>query len=79
VRDGFEIDISCDPTQIDDMGLPWTFLDEATHPERIVVGATVVTGDETDPVLALVVSLATRPTGVKVHLEVLPADPLVEI
>ena len=50
--DEIEIDIPCDPTQIDDTGLPWTFLDEATQPERIVVGATVVTGDEGDPVFA---------------------------
>lgn len=79
MRDVFEIDIPCDPTQIDDTGLPWTFLDEATHPERIVVGATVVTGDEADPVFARVVSMTRRPSGVKVHLEVLPGDPLAEI
>ena len=74
--DEIEIDIPCDPTQIDDTGLPWTFLDEATQPERIVVGATVVTGDEGDPVFAGVVSLTHRPTGVKVHLKVLHPDPL---
>jgi hypothetical protein len=79
VRDEVVIEIPCDPTQIDDTGLPWTFLDEATHPERIVVGATVVTGDEADPVFARVVSLTHRPSGVKVHLEVLPGDPLAEI
>ena len=76
MRDGFEIDIPCDPTQIDDTGLPWTFLDEAARPERIVVGATVVTGDRVDPVFARVISLTQRPTGVKVHLEVLAGDPL---
>jgi hypothetical protein len=38
--------------------------------------ATVVTGDEADPVFARVVSLMRRPTGVKVSLEVLPVDPL---
>jgi hypothetical protein len=76
VRDEIEIDIPCDPTQIGDTGLFWTFLDEATQPERIVVGATVVTGDRADPVFARVVSLTRRPSGVKVHLEVVPGDPL---
>ena len=33
-----EVDIPCDPTQIDHTGLPWTFLDEAAHPDRIVEG-----------------------------------------
>lgn len=77
--DEFEIDIPCDPTQIDNTGLPWTFLDEAMHPEQIVVGATVVTGDEADLVFARVVSMARRPSGVKVHFEVLPRDPLAKI
>jgi hypothetical protein len=79
VRDEPEIDIPCDPTQIDETGLPWAFLDEAVHPERIVVDATVVTGDEADPVFARVVSLTPRPSGTKVHFEVLPGDPLAEI
>ena len=34
-----EVDIPCDPTQIDETGMPWAFLDEAAHPERIVEGA----------------------------------------
>lgn len=79
MHDELEVDIPCDPTQIDDTGLPWTFLDEAAHPERIVAGATVVTGDDTDPLFARVVSLTPRPTGVKVHLDVLYGDPLAEI
>lgn len=33
------------------------------------------TGDSVDPVLARVVSLTDRPTGVKVHLEILPGEP----
>lgn len=52
--DGLKVDIPCDPTQVDDSGMPWTFLDESAHPERIVVGATMVTGDEEDPVFARV-------------------------
>jgi len=71
-----EVDIPCDPTQIDDTGLPWAFLDEAAHPDRIVEGAIVVTGDAEDPVFPRVASLTERPAGVKVHLEILPGDPL---
>ena len=67
-----EIDIPCDPTQIDHTGLPWVFLDESYHPERIVEGSIVITGDADDPVLARVVSLTERPSGIKVHLELLP-------
>jgi hypothetical protein len=71
-----EVDIPCDPTQIDHTGLPWSFLDEAAHPERIVEGAIVVTGDADDPVFARVASLTERPSGTKVYLEILPGDPL---
>ncbi len=70
------VDIPCDPTQIDETGAPWTFLDEALHPERIVKDAVVIVGDTEDPVFARVVSLTQRPTGVKVHLEILDGDPL---
>ena len=71
-----EVDIPCDPTQIDDTGMPWAFLDEAARPERIVEGAIVVTGDPDDAVFARVASLTERPSGIKVHLEILPGDPL---
>ena len=71
-----EVDIPCDPTQIDQTGLPWAFLDEAAHPERIVEGAIVVTGDAEDPVFARVAALTERPSGTKVHFEILPGDPL---
>ena len=57
------IDIPCDPTQIDHTELPWAFLDESDHPERIVEGAIVITGDADDPVVARVVSLTERPSG----------------
>lgn len=73
---GLGVDIPCDPTQIDATGVPWTFLDESARPERVVVGATVATGDEEDPVFARVVALTQRPSGVKVHLEILPGNPL---
>jgi hypothetical protein len=71
-----EVDIPCDPTQTDQTGLPWAFLDEAAHSEWIVEGAIVVTGDAEDPVFARVASLMQRPSGTKVHLEILPGDPL---
>ena len=71
-----EVDIPCDPTQIDHTGLPWAFLDEAAHPDRIVAGAIVITGDSDDPVFARVASLTARPTSTKVHLEILPGDPV---
>jgi hypothetical protein len=56
--------------------MAWAFLDEAEHRERIVERAIVLTGDSDDPVFARVASLTERPTGVQVHLEILPGDPL---
>ena len=76
IETAIEVDIPCDPTQIDETGMPWAFLDEAAHPERIVEGAIVVTGDADDAVFARVASLTERPSGIKVHLEILPGDPL---
>lgn len=61
--------------QVDGSGFVWTFLDEARDPSQIIVGAIVVTGDEVDPVLARIVSLTERPSGTKVHLQLLPGDP----
>lgn len=70
------VDIPCDVQQEDETGYVWAFLDEARDPSRIVEGAIVVSGDELDPVFARVVSLTARPGGTKVHLEILPGDPL---
>ena len=56
-----QVDIPCDPTQIDHTGLPLTFLDEAARPDRIVEGAIVITGDAEDPVFARVASLTDGP------------------
>ena len=69
------MDIPRDVQQSDSTGFVWTFLDEARDPARITVGAIVVTGDDVDPVLARVVSLTEHPSGVKVHLDLLPGDP----
>jgi hypothetical protein len=38
------IDIDVDWNTQDDTGLPWTFIDEATEPAKIVPGAHVLTG-----------------------------------
>jgi len=71
-----EVDIPCDVQQEDETGHVWAFLDEARDPSRIAEGAIVVSGDEVDPVFARVVSLTARPGGTKVHLEILPGDPV---
>lgn len=70
------VDIPCDVQQVDGTGFVWAFLDEARDPRCITAGAIVVTGDAVDPVLARVVSLTDRPNGVKVHLEILPGEPI---
>ena len=69
------VDIPCDVQQVDGTGFVWTFLDEARDPSRITIGAIVVSGDEVDPVMARVVSLTERPSGIKVHLQLLPGEP----
>jgi len=40
----YAIDIDVDWNTQDDTGLPWTFLDEAADPARIVPGAFVIAG-----------------------------------
>lgn len=69
------VDIPCDVQQVDGTGFVWTFLEEARDVSHITEGAIVVTGDAVDPVLARVVALTDRPSGVKVHLDLLPGDP----
>lgn len=64
-----ELDIPCDVQGRDQDGHLWAFLDEATHPDEVAKGHLVVTGDETDPVVARVVDLLDRPGGVKVVME----------
>ena len=71
-----KIDIPCDVQQVDQTGHVWAFLHEARDPSRIVPGSIFVAADEGDPVLARVISLTERPNGIKVHLQILPGDPL---
>ena len=64
-----ELDIPGDVQGRDQDGHLWAFLDEATHPDKVAKGPLVVTGDETDPVVARVVDPVDRPGGVKVVME----------
>lgn len=65
----YPIDIDIDWNSQDDTGLPWTFVDEAADPEKIVAGSFVVAGRGTAIAVAEVVDLADD--GV-VHLRPLP-------
>jgi hypothetical protein len=68
---GIELDIPCDVQGRDADGHLWAFLDEAAHPDVIMAGALVVTGDEDDPVVARVLEVIDRPGGHKVVMELL--------
>ena len=52
------IDIDVDWNTMDDTGLPWTFLEEAADPSKIVAGAFVVAGRGTAVAVAEVVDVA---------------------
>lgn len=54
----YAIDIDVDWNTQDDTGLPWTFLDEAADPARIVPGAFVIAGRGSAIAVAEVVDLA---------------------
>jgi hypothetical protein len=59
---------------MDDTGLPWTFVDQATDPSKIVACTFVVAGRGTAAAVAEVVDIDEA--GV-VHLRTMPAtDPL---
>lgn len=53
----YAIDIDVDWNTQDDTGLPWTFVDEATDPSRIVPGAFVIAGRGTAVAVAEVVDV----------------------
>jgi len=63
------IDIDVDWNEEDDTGLPWTFVDAAPEPAKIVAGAFVVAGRGTAVAVAEVVDVGDD--GV-VHLRPLP-------
>ena len=64
-----DVDIWADFNSTDDTGLPWTLLDEAAEPSRIVPGAFVLAGSEHARAVAEVVDVGDD--GV-VHLRPLP-------
>jgi hypothetical protein len=64
-----ELDIPCDVQGPDHEGHLWAFLDEAAHPDAIVQGALVLTGDEEAPVVARVLRLEDRPGGTMVVMQ----------
>lgn len=52
-----ELDLVVDLNTMDETGLPWAFLDEAPHPERVVAGAFVVAGSGEARAVARVVDI----------------------
>jgi hypothetical protein len=72
-----EVDIPCDPQQLGEYSMPFALLSEARDPDRISVGAIVITADDEDPVFARVHAITSDTGGPSVvHLELLPGDPL---
>jgi hypothetical protein len=67
----YTIDIGIDWNEEDDTGLPWTFVREARHPERIVPGAIVLAGD---PDALAVAEVVDRDDDGVVHLRQLPGS-----
>jgi hypothetical protein len=57
MSDQLEVDLIVDLNTMDDSGLPWAFLDEAPHPERIVPGSYVVAGSGAARAVARVVDV----------------------
>jgi hypothetical protein len=52
------VDLIVDLNTMDDTGLPWTFLDQATNRDRIVPGAYIVAGSGAAKAVVLVVDIA---------------------
>jgi hypothetical protein len=68
------VDITADLNDEDEIGLVWTFLDEARDPTVIVPGAIVVAGDADAPAVVEVVDIVPKAAGDIVHLRILPGD-----
>lgn len=64
-------DIEIDWNEEDDTGLPWTFVDRAEHPDRIVPGAIVLAGY---PSSLMVAEVVDRDDDGVVHLRMLPGS-----
>ncbi|HVW34738.1 MAG TPA: hypothetical protein VHL53_19555 [Acidimicrobiia bacterium] len=65
-------DLPLDLNTQDETGLPWTFIDEAPDPSRIVQGAWIVVGGRRAQAVAQVVSIESLPQGELVHVRPLP-------
>lgn len=66
------VTIPADVQMVDETGYVWTFLHEASEPERVYPGALIVAGDPVEPFLARVVDIVDGPRGKRVvHLDVL--------
>jgi hypothetical protein len=65
VNEVAELDIPCDVQGRDRDAHLWAFLDEAAHPEVVVVGNLVVTGDAEAPVVARVLYIVDRPAAAR--------------
>lgn len=74
--DAVLVDLPADVQQYDHTGRIWTLREEARDPSVVVVGAILVAGDEEDPFLARVVDIEPAGAVHKVHLDVLPGDPV---
>ncbi len=65
------VTLPADVQQVDQTGLVWAFLDQATFSDRVVEGALIVAGDSDEPFLARVVDIVDGPNGRSiVHLDV---------
>ena len=51
------VDLVVDFNTMDETGLPWAFLDEAPHPDRVLPGAYIVAGSGAARAVALVVDI----------------------
>ncbi len=66
------VTLPADVNMVDETGWVWTFLHEASEPDRVYPGALIVAGDPIEPFLARVVDIVDGPRDTKVvHLEVL--------
>lgn len=61
----YRIDVIVDLNTMDETGLPWAFLDQAPHPDRVVPGAYVVAGSGRALAVALVVDITDGTANVQ--------------
>lgn len=76
------VTLPADVNMVDETGYVWTFLHEASEPDRVFPGALIVAGDPVEPFFARVVDIVDGPRGTSVvHLDVLgvPEDAIDEL